>query len=170
MHYIPIYYISGQLNCILLETYHKIIQNNEAAVEITVEYNEAQFKIIYELKLDKDFIPYKTLCKPFPFSMSSAKVSSVEIKLVVDKDITSSVAWRAKSVKIPNYEATENVQYSTYSLAPPEPQFWVSTDAKCEELSNDFNMLPCCVGKKSCRLYSKGKIIPIFALATCNKK
>ena len=117
----------------------------------------------YTLKLDEDLVPYKTLCKSFPYPISSANVSNAKITLYVKDETSSEIAWGAKSIKIPNYGATGNIHYETYSLAPPESHFWVSSDSQCEELNENFNMYPCCQGKKSCRLYSKGKIFVIFS-------
>ena len=154
---IYIYPISGQLSCILIETYQKIIPSDletDVAIRIKIYYNDGKLEMGYELKLDEDFVPYKTLCKPFPYPISSSKVSEANIKLYVKDESSTGVAWGAKSIQIPNYGANGNVQYETYSIAPPESRFWVSTDSQCEELNEKFNTYPCCQDKKWCRLYS----------------
>ena len=152
--------ILGQLNCILIETYQKIIPkdfDDDASIRIKIYYNDGKLEMGFELKLDETFVPYKTLCKSFPYPISSAEVSNAKINLYVKDKTSTGIAWGAKSIQIPNYAANGNVNYETYSLAPPEPRFWLSTDSQCEELNEDFNMYPCCQSKKSCRLYSKGK-------------
>ena len=138
----------------------------DVAIRIKIYYNDGKLEMGYELKLDEDFVPYKTLCKPFPYPISSSKVSEANIKLYVKDESSTGVAWGAKSIQIPNYGANGNVQYETYSIAPPESRFWVSTDSQCEELNEKFNTYPCCQDKKWCRLYSKGNIFLNFNLET----
>ena len=130
----------------------------DVGIRIKIYYNDGKLEMGYELKLDEDLVPYKTLCKSFPYPISSAKVSEAHINMYVKDKTSTAIAWGANSIQIPNYGANGNIgQYETYSLAPPESRFWVSTDSQCEELKQSFNMYPCCQDKKSCRLYTKGK-------------
>lgn len=100
----------------------------------------------------------KTMCKTFRLSLvslsSSAKVSKVMVS--VQNNPEDSVGWAAKSVMIPSYVGVGSLSYMPYSMAPPEPRFWVSSNAKCEELGTSLNLFPCCPNGEWCRLYSKG--------------
>ena len=96
----------------------------------------------------------KTLCKTFPVASPSFKIAKVVIRATNDSD--ENVGWPLKTVFIQSYPSVGSSFYESYSLAPPEPRFWVSSNEKCEEVGASVNSFPCCTNGKWCRLYSRG--------------
>ena len=110
-------------------------------------------KTFDEAKPRNDSNAFKTFCNDVPPSITLTKVSKVMIKI---QNGAHGVAWAVNSILIPNYEINGIIYYHSYSMAPPETRFWVSSDSECEILDQNTNLYPCCSNGRWCPLYLKG--------------